>query len=187
MRNPDPVPPGAQSLDLAEQILSRYDGAPLKLERRDASLVVTPELPDAFEITLYDQGDEAMVAAERWHSHYDDPGQAAFCALWLLTPYYRVVHELKGGVLAAVWIERYEAEGWEPMDPVFFLNPDDEPSWALRPNETFTRRYHQQAILPPPQPYGQIVSGANLDTDGFPPDFVPGVRVEESAESKAPR
>jgi len=56
-------------------------------------LLVKPE--GGFEITIYNVGEDAMVSSERWHTHYDDPQQAAFCLWWLLTPYYRIVHELK--------------------------------------------------------------------------------------------
>lgn len=170
--------PGAEGIQRAVDLLSRYEGAPIKLERSETSLVVTPEIENGFEITIYNVGEDAMVSAERWHTHYEDPVQAAFGVMWLLTPYYRIVHELKGGVLVAAWLERYEEEGWMPMDPVYFLNPESEQDWVAKPGETFTHRYIQQAVLMPPKPYQDFCPGARLDEDGLPPDFHEGSRVE---------
>src|SRR5689334_25285784 len=97
---------GSQAILMASQFLGRFSDAALSLEKTETSLVVKPE--DGFEIRLYNVGEDAMVSAERWHTHYEDPKQAAFCLWWLLTPYYRIVQELKGGVLVAAWLERYE-------------------------------------------------------------------------------
>src|SRR5690348_7027700 len=133
---------GAKAIDLAAAILGGYGDAGLVVERSESSLVVKPE--GGFEITLYNVADDAMVSAERWHTHYEDSEQAAFCLWWLLTPYYRIVHELKGGVLVAAWLERYEEEGWEPFDPVYFLNPESEQDWVAKPGEQYTHRYIQQ-------------------------------------------
>jgi hypothetical protein len=167
--------PGSEAIRFAADLFRNYPDS-LSLERTDSSLVLKPT--DGFEITIYDVGEDAMVSAERWHTHYDDPEQAAFCALWLLTPYYRIVHELKGGVLVAAWIERYEEEGWMPMDPVYFLNPESEQDWVAKPGETYTHRYLQQAVVPPPRPYREFCPGAVLGEDGLPPDFKEGSRVE---------
>ena len=169
---------GAQAIERAVDLLDRYPDPPLQIERSETSLVVKPQIESGFEITIYNIGDDAMVSAERWHTHYEDPVQAAFAMLWLLTPYYRIVQELKAGVLVAAWLERYEEEGWEPMDPVYFLNPESEQDWVAKPGETFTHRYIQQAVLPPPKPYVEFCPGAKLDEDGLPLDFYEGSRVE---------
>lgn len=171
---------------MATELLARYQGAPLKIERTETSLVVRPEVEDGFEITIYNVGDDAMVSAERWHTHYEDPTQAAFAMLWLLTPFYRIVHELKGGVLVAAWLERYEEKGWEAMDPVYFLNPESTQDWVAKPGEQYTHRYIQQGILPPPKPYQEFCPGAKLDEDGLPPDFHHGSRVDVVAKPTGP-
>jgi hypothetical protein len=169
---------GAEAIELCMQLLEAYGEVPLKLERGEASLVIRPNEGDGFEITLYSVGEDAMVSAERWHTHYADPKQAAFCVLWLLTPYYRIAHELKGGVLVAAWLERYEEDGWEPLDPVFFLNPESAQDWIAKPGEQFTHRYIQQAVLPPPRPYREFCPGAKLDEFELPVDFHQGSRLE---------
>lgn len=167
---------GRLALEMSHHLLASVGEDALIIERREASLAARPR-KGGYSIAVYDEGELAMVTAERWHSHYDDPEQAAFCAMWLFTPYYRIVHEMKGGHMVAVWLERYEAAGWTGLDPVFFLNPDVEETWALKPDETFSRRYIQQAVLPSPRPYELLSPGVRLDERGFPPDFCDGERV----------
>ena len=169
---------GAEAIERAAQLLGAYENPPLKIEHSESSLLVKPEIEAGFEITIYNVAEDAMVSAERWHTHYEDPLQAAFCLLWLLTPYYRIVHELKGGVLVAAWLERYEEDGWVPIDPVYFLNPESEQDWVAKPGEHYTHRYIQQAVLPPPRPYRYFCPGAKLDESELPPDFHQGSRVE---------
>lgn len=89
-----------------------------------------------------------MVAAMQWHTHFDDPSETVACVQWLLTPYTRIVHELKGGLLAAVWIERSTPAGWQASDPVYFLNPEYPPEWKLLPTQSYYHRVTSQAALP---------------------------------------
>jgi hypothetical protein len=177
---------GQQSIEKTVELLRRFQDAPIDLEIRDMSLVITPKTDPGFAITIYDQGDEAMIAAERWHGHWDDPEQVAFCAMWLLTPYYRVAHEFKGGLLAAVWIEGYESDGWVSSDPVYFLNPEHPADWELGEGQIYTRKYVQQAVLPSPWPYDTVQPGAALDEAGLPVDIHIGERSETSVEPVGP-
>lgn len=177
---------GSDAIQMAADLLAKYEGAPITIDRTETSLVVKPEVEDSFEITIYNVGEDAMVSAERWHTHYEEPAQAAFGMLWLLTPFYRIVHELKGGVLVAAWLERYEEEGWEPMDPVYFLNPESAQDWVAKPGEQYTHRYIQQGILPPLKPYHEFCPGAMLDEDGLPPDFHHGSRIVVVPEPMGP-
>lgn len=177
---------GADGVQKTLEVLAHFEGAPLDIETRQTSIKITPSEPDTFAIMVYDEGEETMIAAERWHTHYDDPLQVAFCVLWLLTPFYRVVHETKGGSLVAAWIERYEETGWEGFEPVYFLNPEHEESWELAPGEHYQRRYMQQAILPPPQPYSELCPDAKLDEDGLPPDWAHGSWVVTADEAIGP-
>lgn len=184
MSSPSTV--GAEALAATLDLLSRFPDAPLKVDRRKTSIEIKPDKPEGYSITVYDEGEVAMVAAERWHTHYDDPLQVAWCVLWLLSPYYRLVHEHKGGNLVAVWIERYEATGWEAMEPAFFMNPEHEDSWVAAPGETFQRRYQQQFVLPSPVPYEQVSPGAELNADGLPPDAQDGRWVVTDSEAIGP-
>lgn len=158
---------GAACLEAAVDLLGRYEDVAVRLKRQGTMLEIAPLAEPGFPVTLFDQGEECMVTADRWHTHYDDPVQAAWCAFWLLTPYYRVVQEIKGGSLVAAWIERYEAGGWNPMDPVYFLNPEHAESWAPEPGEGLSHRILQQDALRPPD-YSSLAPGARLDADGLP-------------------
>jgi hypothetical protein len=173
---------GCAALRLFASLVESHPEAPAVIERRDSSILVTPTVPDGFAVTVFDEGAEAMVAAEGWHAHYDDPEQAAFCAMWLLTPFYRVVHELRLGILAAVWIERYETSGWVGMEAVYYLNPQHPNEWR---HGSWRRRYTQQSVLPSPADYDLFAPGVQLRPDGLPVDFHPGNRFEESTSPRA--
>ena len=177
---------GHLALDFAEKLLGGWDDAPYKLERRGSSLKIVPIPADTFAVTLYDEGEQCMIAAQRWHTHYDEPNQAAFCALWLLTPYYRLVEEFKGGLMVATWIERYEAEGWIGMEPAYFLNPEYPPDWQAGPDERYTLRITQQALVSSPEPYENIAPGAQLDENGLPLGSHLGVSTTENREPIGP-
>lgn len=165
-------------MDAVRDLFGRYPKGLFELKDRGAAIDVVPTGEKTFPVTVYDEGDQTMIACGRWHTHYDDPMQLAFCTLWLLTPFYRLVEELKGGVLVATWVERYEGTGWEASDPVFFLNPEDEKSWERVGDETYARRYTQQDVLPTPRPYQEFEPNAVLDERGYPVDFFEGRRVE---------
>ncbi|MCX7798933.1 MAG: hypothetical protein N2109_01160 [Fimbriimonadales bacterium] len=175
-----------QAMDALERTLAKRPGLPLRWNRTRDSLEIAPQAPEGFSVTIYDEAGEALVAANRWHAHFDDPAEAAYCAFWLLTPFYRVVHELKAGVLVAAWIERYGQHGWEPMEPVYFLNPEDAPSWKLQGDERFVRAYFTQNALPLDRPFTDVVPGATLADDGLPPGTVLGRSAVESLEPLAP-
>jgi hypothetical protein len=177
---------GAEGVAKTIELLGHFPSAPLEVERRQTSIKIIPTIEGGFPIMVYDEGAETMIAAERWHTHYEEPLEVAFLALWLLTPFYRVVHETKGGSLVAAWIERYEEEGWQGFEPVYFLNPEHEESWLLAPGEHYQRRYMQQAVLPPPQPYAELCPGALLDENGLPPEWQHGSWVVTAEEAIGP-
>ncbi|MEJ5170357.1 MAG: hypothetical protein WHU10_05165 [Fimbriimonadales bacterium] len=174
------------AIDALVRLLERQPGAPVRWQRTDSTLDIEPQVEAGFPISIYDEAGEAMVAAHRWHSHYDDPAQAAYCVFWLLTPYYRIVHELKAGVLVAAWLERYGADGWEAMEPVYFLNPTDGPSWELRGEERFIRAYYTQKVLDAEAAFRRAVPDAVLDERGLPPGTVLGRSALESTFAVAP-
>lgn len=174
---------GARAVEQTIELLERFPNSGIQLRREGGMLEIIPSGEHTFPITVFDQGDEAMISAERWHTHYDDPEQVAFCAYWLLTPFYRIVHELKGGVQVAVWLDVYDVDGWQGCEPVYFMNPEHAKSWEPLPGESYHRRFVQQAVLPPFRPYAELCPGAELDEDGLPPDFQPGKRVVEGTSS----
>lgn len=182
------------SADLGRQVVERVaevfgvwaaEGAPLRVERGGGSVRLTPLVEGAGEVTVYDQGGDAMLTCQRWHTHFTDAEEAVGCAWWLMTPYTRVVHELKGGILAAVWVERFSVDGWEAEEPVYFLNPEYPPDWELGPGQSYFRRTHQMAVLPPPADVSGWVEAGLLDEDGWPMGSGDG-EVEESQTARGP-
>lgn len=162
---------GKETLDLLEQSLAPHGH--ITVERRSASLVLTPQLPpgypETFAVSVYDEGHECMVAALRWHTHFDESQEACEFVSWLFTPYMRLVEEYKGGLFVASWVESYQLDGWQAELPVFFLNPHHEADWVAGPEEKYLRVVFQQAVLAPPGPYDEFVPGANLDPEtGLP-------------------
>jgi len=176
------VTAGKDALEATFNLINRFEGAPLEMERRESSLVIAPTIEGGYSVTVYDEGQQAMIAAERWHAHYDDPMQTAFCAMWLFTPYYRIVHEFKGGLIAAAWLERYEADGWAAFEPAYFLNPENPKDWEAQVGG-WTRTIRQQLVLPSPRPYEEISPGATLDPDGVPPNSIHGTVSESGDDS----
>lgn len=186
MSQPSALRPGSLGLDAARKLFAHFPDAPLEIVDRGTSIEFVPKGADTFPVTIYDQGEDAMIAAGRWHTHYEEPEQLAWCVLWLMTPFYRLVEEFKGGVLVAVWIERYEASGWEGFEPVFYMNPEHAESWQPQGEETFARRYHQQRIVELPMPYTQFEPDANLDAEGLPVDWQAGKRLVHAEAALAP-
>lgn len=170
-------------LDHVASSLEKVAGDRISVTRRQGTVIVTPSVPNSFAVSIYDEGDEVMISAQRWHTHYDDPDQALFCVIWLLSPFYRIVEEFKGGLFVATWLEAYEATGWEGSDPVYFLNPEHAPDWKAAPDEVYTRRLIQQNVLMPGVPYSETVPGAVLDENGLPQDSVIGVSTVEDKQS----
>lgn len=176
---------GKKCIEETLQLLGHFKQSRIEVERRDTALILTPKEANTFPISIYDQGEDVMITAERWHAHYDDPEQLAWCVIWLLTPFYRVVHELKAGVLMTIWLERYEAEGWDPFEPVYFANPEYPPDWEIKPGEAYELRYFQQNVLRSPQPYDEICPGVLLE-DGVPIDSHFGVQTVPSERAIGP-
>lgn len=174
-----------EAMDILHGLLLMHDYQPFTVQRSESHITVKPVEKGTFEVSIYDDGDSAMVTADRWHGHHTNPEQAAFCAMWLLTPYYRVVSEFIGGVMAAVWIERYVESGWEGMEPVYYRNPDAPEEWKVEPGQKVFHRYVQQVVVPPPKPYDELVPGVKLEPNGHPVGSVIGESFEDLDEPQA--
>lgn len=141
---------GSLCLAAIRQMLAAFPDAPLRIQDRGSSLVIEPTGRNTFPISVFDEGDDVMIAAERrWHGHETEPSQAAALVFWLLSPLYRVVQEFKGGLMVTAWLESYEDGDWLAFAPVYFLNPEYLPDWQLAPDESATHRIIQQDVLRP--------------------------------------
>lgn len=147
----------------------------LWLQSAEDAISVHPEADDHHGVSIRAEGQELIVSTDEWHGHYDDPEQAVACFRWLLTPFYRTVVESQAGEPSATWVESWEADGWRPLDETIFRNPTDPTLWM---GGGWRREYRQQAILRPPEPYGETVPGARLDAVGMPLGAHLGLRIE---------
>lgn len=167
-----PAPGLPEALDDLTRALAGND---LRLMVGAGWLSVQSEEIDGYAVSIDAEDDGFTVETEDWHGHYDDPEQAVACFRWLLTPFYRTVVETQGDRPSASWIERYGADGWEPMDQVLFRNPGDPTQWL---GGGWVRTTVQQALLRPPVSYDEIVPGARVDEDGLPFGSLLGQKTE---------
>jgi len=177
---------GAECVAAVRRRFEAFSPSLLTLDAVGKSVRFIPETDPSFPVSVYDLGDEVMVACSRWHTHCETIEEAEACVWWLLTPYARIVHELKGGILAAVWLERFEGSEWFASDPVYFINPEYPPDWRLGPGQIYRRRRYQQAVLPPPIAPEDFCEIALLDEGIFPPDSILGERWEQSKTPVGP-
>lgn len=159
----------------------------VELVETASELRINPLVDNSFFVGIdrCDNREGPTTYTDHWHCHTDSGVQAASVAFWLLTPYVRVVSELKHGEPFASWIENYMTESWEPDDCVYYLNPLDEASWILAEGELFERRTVQQSVLQWVNPITAVRPGILLDKSGLPPQSFIGERVEYSAKSRA--
>ena len=178
---------GQSCLDLIQERLE--DAPTINLQRRSSSLIISPNLPagfpETFAITVYDEGDECMVSALRWHTHFYDPEAAFRGVCWLLTPYNRLVEEYKGALYVSGWVEQYTDQGWVRACPVFYLNPDHEADWEAGPEEEYQLIIYQQAVLSPPAPFTSYFPNANLEEETLLP--VGSVLGKSTLKSEGPQ
>ncbi len=136
---------GIQAIEATIALFDLTGRQSVQIEREPGSLRIAPPV-GGFEAKLYDQGEECMISAAQWHSHFDDPEEAAWCIRWLMSPHTRIIHELKGGILACVWVERFEDSDWHAVEPAYFLNPEYPPDWKLEPGQRWFHRTICQAV-----------------------------------------
>lgn len=161
-----------ESFGAIEELLAATGAGDVVCERRSSSMAIS--VPGGLEVRVFDEGEDVMVSCERWHTHCEEAEEAAWCVRWLMSPFSRIVHEFKGAILAAVWVERYSAAGWEGFEPVYFLNPEYPPEWELEPGQRWFRRIYHQAAVPFEIDLETVLVGA---------EFVEGLPLEWRAEA----
>jgi hypothetical protein len=153
---------GQEAISILVQELGEVE-RPLEIIREDGRVKLQPSEENTFAILLVDDGHEATLHACAWHGHFDDPKQAAFCALWLLTPYYRVVEEYRRERFLRAYLERYWNSRWEQIDAAF------EPFWTVLLGKPTHRHIYQQGVLSPPEPLWSMIREFQLDDRSLPP------------------
>jgi hypothetical protein len=97
----------------------------LTFDQTDRALLIKPIGPDTFPIEVRDDGKEITIFACRWLAHLEDPEQAIYCILWLLTPIYRIVEVERNGSWVKSWLDRFMPPGEWMVDHEVcaFLSP----------------------------------------------------------------
>lgn len=106
---------------------SRARTGNLKLQiTTPTELMLVPQVPDSFPISIQLVAEaDIVVTLEPYHEHMSGVEQATSLAMWLLTPYYRVVAMYAAGKLIKTFLELYQDGGWNARPATFFVNPDE--------------------------------------------------------------
>ena len=142
---------------------SRIQSGKLAVETPSAEqLLLIPQIPDSFPISISFAGPEdIVVAVEPWHEHMSSVQQATILAIWLLTPYYRVVTSYAAGMPIEAHAEVFQNEGWVSRVEVTLVNSGEE---LPEPDEIRIR--HQAVFLD--SNYLRYYPQAELDQAGCP-------------------
>ncbi len=148
---------------ILEAFQSRIATGNLSVETvSDKELLLTSQVPDTFPITItFENPGDIVVRLAPWHEHLTSTEQATNLAIWLLTPYYRIVAMYSGGQLISSHCEIYRNEGWEASETVYFANPEEG-----LPDPDEIRIRHQAVFLDSSFP--RFYLSAELDGAGFP-------------------
>ncbi len=123
-------------------------------------LRIEPVTSGGFAVQIHDDVRELTIAAGGWHSHSSDLDEICDCAMWLFTPFYRIVQTKRSGQVVKARLERFEPPGqWEVMEKLGILF-----GWFGRKTTTVL----QQNVFEVPQEFlARFPTGA-IGSDGFP-------------------
>jgi hypothetical protein len=148
---------------IRESLDSRIRTGKLSVENpSDQELVLVPQVEDSFAIQItFSAPDDIKVSLDPWHEHVSSVEQATNLAIWLLTPYYRVVAMYAGGRAVRTHLEIFRNEGWDDMLGIYFMNPEEG---LPEPDEI---RIRQQAVFLDSN-FLTYYPQAELDAAGYP-------------------
>lgn len=157
-----------------DELEAELRGNNLWIVREPESLTVKAEESGQFDVRITLTDGELTVYADEWHGHFAEWDQARSCFRWLLTPFYRVRTESKDGAWVGSWIERFEAKGWNSMQPILAI---DCVALMEQPGP-FRVKTAQNNFLDPGD-YERYVRGAKVGLDGLPAGSNLGTDVVE--------
>ncbi|MEI7578152.1 MAG: hypothetical protein WCK51_14775 [Armatimonadota bacterium] len=142
---------------------SRVRTGKLTVETPSAErLLLVPQVPDSFPISITFAGPEdIVVAVEPWHEHMSSVQLASSLAIWLLTPYYRIVVAYAAGQPIEAHAEVFQDHGWVSRREVTLVDSEAE---LPVPDEIRIR--HQAVFLD--SNYARYYPQAELDQAGCP-------------------
>jgi len=85
---------GQVALRRLDEFLSEHEH--LTVDREPGSITVQGTKDTGFDVTMVDEGREAIIYGGGWHGHFDDAEKAAATFMWLLTPKTKIVLTLRG-------------------------------------------------------------------------------------------
>ena len=89
----------------------------------ERSVKIAADDPNGFEVELIDDEYELTVVAGPYHTHMYEAEDAANAFLWMLTPAYRVVEELRGKRMRKALLQREENGKWETIGAMGCFGP----------------------------------------------------------------
>lgn len=107
----------------------------------ERSIKVAAADPNGYDVELTDDGDEVTIWAGPYHTHFDDAEEAAEAFLWMLTPAYRIVENLRGKHMTSARLQREEDGKWVTLGTMGLLVP----LFGRK-----SQRIHQNRTLPIP-------------------------------------
>lgn len=177
----------ARAVQIFRYWVDQMDNPPIEMREKPGQFEVIPTIENSFSVGLELANGELIAYNQQWHMHTDDPIEAASVLYWMLTPFTRIVYEMKAGKTWVSWIENYEADGWDACTCVYFLNPVLDESWTLAPGQSFERHTLQQDVLRWSRSIDEIRPGVVLNSEGLPVDSFLGDKIEVATESLAHR
>jgi hypothetical protein len=153
---------GLEVFSELKSILARHSNL-VTVSEGDMELCIEPIGPNTFSVLVRDEGREMTVAALRWHTHEGSAEQTVACAMWLLTPFYRITEIERRGAIVAGRLEKFEPPGqWALNSETGLL------SSFLGWKRHLVRIAHQQNVLPGPSGFLKQFAPDALDENGFP-------------------
>ena len=114
----------------------------VRLIESESSIKIAVDDPNGFEVELIDDEDELTIVAGPYHTHLIKAEDAASAFMWMLTPAYRIVVELRGKHMKkALWQSEDNGE-WKTIGAMIVAVP----FWGRK-----SQRIYQNRILPIPE------------------------------------
>ena len=123
-----------------ETIRAKLQSYPnLHYEHTASSITVSPESPDGFSVSFYDEGARFVVSFGGWHEHFDSESEALNCFAFGLSDQCRLRVESRGSTDYRWSVQHLVDGSWcdESQTGLLFF-----PFWRHR-----SERFHQNRII----------------------------------------
>jgi len=112
---------GQQAIEIALELLQSIPGVEYTTQPGELEIKGSP---GGFDVTLIDDGREATISTDVWHDQFDDPQDAAWYAIWLMSERMRIKVSYRGRHVVRSTPESLTPEGdWIPGTTFGLLFP----------------------------------------------------------------